>query len=158
VKTLFWFPMTDFVRLEYLTLSEVARRVQADDPRQTPLTSLLVSSFAHFCDDEPWRIWYVPVDSNAEYQAIQDAFTEIGSDWAWDAQPPSPVLSFLWIIWLILDRVALATRTVKDRFSWTADSRMDSLCLHPRSGHLLLSWLLGKEFLQFWACISWRVG
>jgi hypothetical protein len=108
-------PMTDFVRLEYLTLSEVARRVQADDPRQTPLTSLLVSSFTTAKANEPWRIWYVPVDSNAEYQAIQDAFTGTGSDWAWDAQPRSPVLSFLWIIWLIWILWLLATRTVKDR-------------------------------------------
>ena len=108
-------PMTDFVRLEYLTLSEVARRVKADDPRHTPLTAILASSFAMTEADEPWRIWFVPVDSSAVYEAIQSVFTEIGGDWAWDAQPPSPVLRFLWIIWLAWILWLLAGRPVKSR-------------------------------------------
>jgi hypothetical protein len=108
-------PVTDFVRLEYLSLSEVSRRVEVDDPRHTPLTSLLVSSFSTSRADESWRIWYIPVDSGSEYAVIQDLLTGIGSDWAWDAQPDPPGLRFLWIIWLVWILWLLATRPVKDR-------------------------------------------
>ncbi len=108
-------PMTDFVRLDYLALADLSRRVQADDPRQTPLTSLLASSFTTTVADDLWRIWYVPVESNAIYKVIQKVFAEIGGNWAWDAQAPSPALGFLWIIWLAWIVWLLASKPVKDR-------------------------------------------
>jgi hypothetical protein len=108
-------PMTDFVRLRYLPLSELTSRIQDDDPRHTPLSSLLRSSFTTIGDDAPWRIWYVPLVSSSVYRAIQNAFTEIGSDWAWDAQPPSPALRFLWTIWLGWTIWLLSSKQVKDR-------------------------------------------
>ncbi|MDX9957510.1 MAG: hypothetical protein RBT68_03620 [Spirochaetia bacterium] len=107
--------MTDFVRLKHLTLTEVVTRIKVDDPRSTPLTSLLVSSFSTFRSEEPWRIWYIPVDSESVYSMIQNAFTGIDSAWAWDAQPAPPGFRFLWIIWAIWILWLLATRPVKDR-------------------------------------------
>ena len=113
-------PMTDFVRLQYLSLSEFIRRVQADDPRSTPLSSLLVSSFTATTTtatttDGPWRVWYVPIASSNVYKGTQKAFTEFGSDWAWDAQLPSPVLHFLWVVWLAWTLWLLIAKQVKDR-------------------------------------------
>jgi hypothetical protein len=108
-------PMTDFVRLQYLSLSDFSRRVQVDDPRTTPLSLLLASSFTASAADGLWRVWYVPLPSTKVYKAIQTAFLEIGSDWAWDAQLPSPVLRFLWLVWLAWILWLLVTKQVKDR-------------------------------------------
>ena len=94
-------PMTDFAGLQYLSLSEISHRVRSGDPRHTPLSSLLVSSFTAMGPDRTWRIWYVPISTLAIYKSVQNAFSESGVDWAWDAQLPSPVLRLLWIVWLV---------------------------------------------------------
>lgn len=108
-------PLTDFVRLQYLSVSEFSRRVQPDDPRSTPLSTSLIASFTTAGVDGPWRIWYVPITSSTVYKAIQAAFLETGSDWAWDALMPPKVLHYLWIVWLSWTLWLLVARQVKDR-------------------------------------------
>ena len=108
-------PLTDFVRLQYLSVSEFSRRVLPDDPRNTPLSTSLIASFTTVGIDGPWRIWYVPIVSSAVYKAIQAAFGEIGSEWAWDALMPPQVLHYLWIVWLSWTLWLLVARQVIDR-------------------------------------------
>jgi hypothetical protein len=107
-------PLTDFAGLKHLPLSEFSRRVQSGDPRHTPLSSVLVSSFTAAVAGESWRIWYVPASSPKVYKAVQDSFMETGGKWAWDAQLPLPAFRFLWVVWLAWIAWLLITRQVKD--------------------------------------------
>lgn len=113
-------PMTDFVNLKYIPVSELARRVQEGDPRHTPLSNLILSAFYTSESERGWRVWFIPVTTISIYSAVRAAFLELGSDWAWDAQLPSPVLRFHWVVWLAWIIWLLLGKHVSDRLYHSA--------------------------------------